>query len=466
MRLALTRDTAAVVGEFAEAVENRSLLLDKFVCHKRWPSSGTDDASRWSFMRVSANGEAILNRNVNDLERRANGRNTSQENRKKFSELAKVARSLARTSLSKTEAEMQRLQQDHARRLLALLEESPFASKTVVARLEARMAINLADGLIQNAGIALHRLFGLPYIPGSAVKGIARSIALQQLKNEIEPDKRGETLRLFISIFGASQNDFKPNNDLSFLASELQKADKQDQKGMISFLPAYAVDNTQIVVDITNVHTPEYYRSGNQADLQKEEPRPNPFPAVEAGARFAFCLVANRAKDDKALLEQAAHWLREGLQVKGIGAKTAAGYGWFTVEDGAASKKLQDEAHTLTEQINVERAKVEAEHQAKKERELKRAQMSPDELLAEDLWQQTGGKPEDIKGLFKTFPALDENKKKAVLILCRTQAKHIWAEEYAEYEKLRDNPKKQAKSKAFARVKAILDAARAMGETL
>ena len=59
----ISADVADVIGLWAERVENRSLLMDKFVLHKSWPTvcatSGSpikmDDASRWSFIRMAQN---------------------------------------------------------------------------------------------------------------------------------------------------------------------------------------------------------------------------------------------------------------------------------------------------------------------------------------------------------------------------------------------------------------------------
>jgi len=98
--------------------------------------------------------------------------------------------------------------------------------------------------------------------------------------------------------------------------------------------------------------------------------------------------------------------------------------------------------------------------------EQRRAAMSPVELKAEDLWQEFQGKAEEIKALISKFATLGDVEKKAVLHICRNQAKPIWTTEYAEYEKLLGNPKKQDKSKAFKRVKSLLDAAKVLGETL
>lgn len=466
MQLAITKDTAEIIGPFAEAVENRSLLLDKFVCHKRWPLESTDDASRWSFMRVAENGSALLNRDAQNYRRQANGRNTTPENMTKYSGLAQIAEQMAKNAFGRVDTEMQQIQSQHAARLLSLLKQSRFESKVLVGKLESRLAINLADGLIQNAGIALHRLFGLPYIPGSAVKGITRAVALKALL-EADAHAQSAKLKTFIAVFGTSKNDFKvKSGDLGIFSNQIKES-AQDQKGAVSFLPAYALDKTKVVVDITNVHTPDYYRSGAERDLSQEKPRPNPFPAVEAGSRFAFGLVLNGTRRDNSLLDQAARWLTEALETNGIGAKTAAGYGWFNAGNSETeTSDLMQAAKAQAEKLEREQSQAVAEQKARDEREKRRAQMAPEELKADDLWQEIHGKAEEIKALITKFANLGDLEKKAVLHLCRNQAKLIWATEHAEYAKLLDNPKKQDKSKAFKRVKTLLEAAKAMGEIL
>ena len=49
------------------------------------------------------------------------------------------------------------------------------------ARLQSRLMVNMAGGVMENAGLCLDR-FGLPLIPGSAVKGCARRTALAALR--------------------------------------------------------------------------------------------------------------------------------------------------------------------------------------------------------------------------------------------------------------------------------------------
>jgi len=57
------------------------------------------------------------------------------------------------------------------------------------AQLQSRLMVNMAGGVMENAGLLLDR-FGLPYIPGSAVKGCARRAALAALHEWCETNQK------------------------------------------------------------------------------------------------------------------------------------------------------------------------------------------------------------------------------------------------------------------------------------
>ena len=83
---------------------------------------------------------------------------------------------------------------------------------------------------------------------------------------------------------------------------------------------------------MVNPHYPEYYRGKRERATDNENPIPNYFPAVEAGAAFGFAVLLNRTPgsfDGGELLGAARGWAERALTEKGAGAKTAAGYGWF-----------------------------------------------------------------------------------------------------------------------------------------
>ena len=334
-RMPISPDVAELIGDAAEKVENRSLLLDKFAFHKKWPCATDaqgrevkwDEASRWSFMRIAEDASQILNRDADERKRRARGQNVEPENRDRYLGEARLAESLAKISWN--DKEIAELRARHTQRFIAIFRSAYKERAAItVGQLEGRLAINLADSLIQNAGISLDRLFGLPFIPGSAVKGVSRHAALEELR-EAPTEKKQALFDLFRAVFGTADTDFK-NGDMRSYRSMLGTRE-ENQKGAIAWLPAYPINRARIVVDLTNVHYPDYYRSGRIEDLSKERPQPNPFPSVETGAQFAFCLVLNGLNENLALLSQAERWLNTALTVRGLGAKTACGYGWFSI---------------------------------------------------------------------------------------------------------------------------------------
>ncbi len=75
------------------------------------------------------------------------------------------------------------------------------------AQLQSRLMVNMAGGVMENAGLCLDR-FGMPYIPGSAVKGCARRAATQALL-EAEAAEKVEVLCRLALVFGWGDTDWK-----------------------------------------------------------------------------------------------------------------------------------------------------------------------------------------------------------------------------------------------------------------
>ena len=385
-RIPIAPDVAEVIGEFAERVENRSLLLDKYCFHKDW---GMDefrahDANRWSLLRVSERGPSVLQseaQNRREESQRLAVRNPEKAQRRR--EEADLATRMASTKVG--ESELALLRARHTRRFLSLF-RSAYGDRAavVIGQLEGRLAINLADSLIQNAGICLDRLFGLPYIPGSAVKGVARACALAELRSANSAEQT-RMFDLFCAVFGTAENDFERDGELAAFRSHLSSA-SGDYRGRICFLPAYPVNEARVVVDLTNVHFPEYYRSGDVRDLgwRGEQPRPNPFPAVERGAQFAFCLVANRSDEAPEVLVAARHWLEDALNTRGLGAKTATGYGWFSLQPAALEALLGEERREAESAAKAAADQAEAVAKAAAEAQRK-ASLDPVARRAEEL---------------------------------------------------------------------------------
>jgi CRISPR type III-B/RAMP module RAMP protein Cmr6 len=450
-QIPIARDVAALVGDFAEGVQNRSLVLEKLVFHKKWGSEdfNANDAHRWSLMRVSDGGDVDLTREASRRRDSSRGRNVDPERADRLRTEADLAQRLASTQVEAQDA--RELRRRHSRRLVGLV-RSAFGERSsiTVGRLEGRLAINLADGLLQNAGICLDRLFGLPYIPGSAVKGVCRHAALAELK-AAKGAERERLFSLFRRVFGTADNDYAKGDLKPFrpLLADLP----ENQRGAVVFLPAHPVDDAKVVVDLTNVHYPAYYSGDRKANappgkaglLAEERPQPNPFPAVESGARFAFILVLNGPNTDASLLPACERWLKEALTVRGLGAKTSAGYGWFSLDDAAKQEILAEESAAA--ERAAEALDREAEARARAEAEAQRlASLSPAERARDQFaklsQEEFARKASDLANL------PPDEQKGFLLALLTPEKKDTWK-----------SWKKSDKPANKARVEAIRNAA-------
>ena len=252
------------------------------------------------------------------------------------------------------------------------------------AQLQSRLMVNMAGGVMENAGMCLDR-FGLPYIPGSAVKGCARRAAIQSLMDARDANQDVANLARLLAnvalVFGWGEGEWKVEltdshrlksdfvyaigtelwTQVSLAAQELLP--KTDHfAGGVSFLPAHPVDVSsqklpldipplgKLELDVLTGHHQKYYGRKESPGgalvmpvaLDIEDPIPVIFPAVAAGHVFKFCLVALRGcRADCA--DQARAWLMEGLQTFGLGAKTSAGYGWLADVSSLVQNALDEE---------------------------------------------------------------------------------------------------------------------------
>ncbi len=191
------------------------------------------------------------------------------------------------------------------------------------AKLGARLIVNQAGGVLENAGLCLHRHYGDPYIPGSAVKGIARHAAWCEWCDEQDDGKKQQIAQRIVRVFGYPTGD-KALDD--YLCPDKDK--RVATAGNVCFFAAVPEGRVALAVDIVTPH------GGNDWS----DPVPSPFPVVEKDVVFRFVLSPRgmMAVDD---VEAACNWLRTGVCHHGIGTKNNAGYGWFEVEGVQRSLK-------------------------------------------------------------------------------------------------------------------------------
>jgi CRISPR-associated protein Cmr6 len=190
--------------------------------------------------------------------------------------------------------------------------------RVIEAEVDWRLIVGLGNEHVQETSMTLHHIYGIPYIPASAIKGV-----LHHLAEEKNDEEKKKVLR---SIFGSEE-------------SNEQKA----KKGKVIFMDAFPVSDVKFAVDIMNPHYPEYYNNETYpGDWQN--PVPIKFMTVEK-TKFCFIFLVMKKgpdyKENPDYLKQIFEWLKEIFESGGIGAKTAVGYGYFKNYDDITEKKTK-----------------------------------------------------------------------------------------------------------------------------
>lgn len=357
----LAKDTREAIGAFAEHVENRSLLFEKMVLSKSvlHDVDRFNDAQRFNVLRATEDGDRVLQEEASSARHYASrgGQNAAAATYK-----ARVAIALSTIRVNHPELVESRIRS--ANRFLLDLEKAYSGrAVTFVATLGGRLLINMAGGVMENSGLALDRITGVPFIPGTAVKGITRHCALWEIRSATDPTAQILLLREAMAIFGFASNDLGARGDLlwavdgkrSFLDAALEGFDTDTYKGTCAFIAASPSRAENLAV-VAEVLTPHFDNSL----------RPIFFPAVEAGSEFGFAIIAQREPyladlSRSGLLERAKGWLQAALTRNGIGAKTGAGYGWFQIDPQAEDKRRQE---LMLEQERIALEKAEAAQRA------------------------------------------------------------------------------------------------------
>lgn len=210
---------------------------------------------------------------------------------------------------------------------------------------------------VENA-LLFHPTLGVPYLPGSGVKGMVRAWIEQHL-----PEPQAALRR----IFGSESKD-PAENSADFEAGE------------VLFFDALPIEPVELVIDTMTPHMGKWYEQGGERPGQPDtvpadwhDPVPVPFLAVKQ-VSLAFAIAPRHITDDTddllALVQQA---LASALRHAGAGAKTAAGYGSFGPANAAAEETLG--------RWHKDLAEATAEHQ----REAELAALSPSQQVLAKL---------------------------------------------------------------------------------
>lgn len=182
-----------------------------------------------------------------------------------------------------------------------------------------RMLLHPSTGSTPTDGsVLLHHTYGVPYLPGSGLKGMARAWARSR-----------ESAKTVSELFG-------PERDT-----------EHDQAALVNFLDALWVPRLRpdapewspVELDVVTPHHSDYY-TGDQPPADWQQPIPTNRLAVAKGARFCVILEGCQAEpaDIEPWLDKAEELLTEAARELGFGAYTRAGYGRLGSESARTSK--------------------------------------------------------------------------------------------------------------------------------
>ncbi len=199
-----------------------------------------------------------------------------------------------------------------AKRQQALLEAC--GGQSLVMRADWHFVTGLGNNHPVENGFAWHHTLGVPYLTGAAVKGMVRAWCEVWVKGFDE-----EKIKQW---FGDTE-----------------------QSGELIFFDAVPTVPVKLKADIMTPHYGDWYakgdeppkRDGSNVPADWHDPVPIPFLVVDKGASFQFA-VAKRA-GSKIDLSEVIGALSDALQWLGAGAKTAVGYGRFSEDQQAKTKR-------------------------------------------------------------------------------------------------------------------------------
>ena len=217
--------------------------------------------------------------------------------------------------------------------------------RRVFMKLETRLFIGLTGGGMLETGCAISRSHGMPYIPGSSIKGVVNAYVRERF------GAAGKDIRE--ELFGAPATEDQPTG----------------LSGLITFHDAWWIPGSAprpLVQEVVTSHHLEYYGTeGATPATDFDSPVPNAQVAVQGD--FLFVL-----EGPLAWLELAEEMLTDALGSYGVGAKTRAGYGLFREdaerrEQEDAERQAQEEAERQAQEDADERRREEAERQRREE---------------------------------------------------------------------------------------------------
>ena len=200
------------------------------------------------------------------------------------------------------------------------LEESGAVAREACA--QGRLILGLGGESVLETSITIHRTYGVPYIPGSALKGLAARFARNSLQ-----EGWAKGAEAYTTLFG----DTSEAGYVTFFDA--------------LYIPGSAAQDRPLALDVITVHHPNYYRGEDKPPADWDSPIPVPF----ASATGSYLVALH---GPQRWVEAALAILKLALEKEGVGARTSSGYGRLVLAmpgQPAPGKKAEEPSPALAE---------------------------------------------------------------------------------------------------------------------
>lgn len=222
-------------------------------------------------------------------------------------------------------------------------QENTYKILTYKATLTSPLITGIGYAHPCEVGMTFDHSLGIPYIPASTLKGIVRFTHTISLADEVYEK----------NIFVDEKGNFDDEAEWTKIPDIFGTSKDNGSRGKVIFLDAYSEKIPDLHVDIMNPHYSPYY-SECEPPGDYHNPIPIKFLTVAKGTTFIFRVLINKNIDIEKDVSSA---FINSLEKEGVGAKTAVGYGRFTIESNEESQYLIDayEEKFLTEEEKLKR---------------------------------------------------------------------------------------------------------------
>lgn len=200
-------------------------------------------------------------------------------------------------------------------------------------------------------GFSFLNPYGLPYLPGSGVKGVLRAAA-SELADGSWGDSHGWTPQAIDLLFGS--------------AGTTEQNGEGKSRGVLTFWDVHPeIKGNSMIVEIMTSHT-SHYLQGTETPHDSGKPNPILFAAIPPGSTFSFHLLCDKrllralvsnSECEVSDIEKNWHELiraafTHAFDWMGFGAKTAVGYGAMTTDPKGANHRadLAEEVENIRQQ--------------------------------------------------------------------------------------------------------------------